>query len=100
APRLRRLKFDEETQAKAAEQALLLGTETPIWGSVVAHFRDVDGNSFTLASYDEVTHTMEAQRRSVALRQEMERRAARGLGSARDGQAGRVPEKLRSDWDN
>src|SRR5215475_3495437 len=53
APRLRRLKFDEATQAKAAEQALLLGTETPIWGNVVAHFRDVDGNSFTLASYDE-----------------------------------------------
>jgi len=94
APRLRRLKFDAETQAKAAEQALLLGTETPIWGSVVAHFWDVDGNSFTLASYDEVTHAMEAQRRSVALRQEMERRAARELEIARDVQARLFPQNL------
>src|SRR5215468_1384948 len=94
APRLRRLKFDEETQAKAAEQALLLGTETPVWGNVVAHFRDVDGNSFTLASYDEVTHTMETQRRAVALRQEMERRAARELEIAREVQARLFPQNL------
>jgi len=94
APRLRRLKFDKATQAKAAEQALLLGTETPIWGSVVAHFRDVDGNSFTLASYDEVTHTMETQRRAVALRQEMERRTARELEIAREVQARLFPQNL------
>jgi len=94
APRLRRIKFDAETQAKAAEQALLLGTETPIWGSAVAHFRDVDGNSFTLASYDEVTHAMEAQRRAVMLRQEEERRAARELEIARDVQARLFPQSL------
>ena len=94
APRLRRIKFDEQTQAKAAEQALLLGTETPIWGSVVVHFRDVDGNSFTLASYDEVTHAMEAQRRAVAQRKELERRAARELEIARDVQARLFPQNL------
>ena len=94
APRLRRIKYDAQTQAKAAEQALLLGTEAPIWGSAVAHFRDIDGNSFTLASYDEVTHAMEAQRRMLAQRQEVERRAARELEIARDVQARLFPQSL------
>ena len=94
APRLRRIKYDAQTQAMAAEQSLLLGTEAPIWGSAVAHFRDVDGNSFTLASYDEVTHAMEAQRRAVAVRQEAERRAAHELEIARDVQARLFPQRL------
>ncbi len=94
APRLRRIKYDAQTQATAAEQSLLLGTEAPIWGNVVAHFRDVDGNSFTLASYDEVTHAMEAQRRAAAMRQEAERRAARELEIARDVQARLFPQIL------
>src|SRR5215468_3826272 len=34
APRLRRIKYDAATQAMAAEQSLLLGTEAPIWGNV------------------------------------------------------------------
>ncbi|GAC1632303.1 MAG: hypothetical protein NVS9B14_05350 [Candidatus Acidiferrum sp.] len=92
APRLRRIKFDEGTRAKAAEQSLLLGTEAPIWGSAVAHFRDVDGNSFTLASYDEVTHGMEAKRRAELLRLEAERRTARELEIARDVQARLFPQ--------
>ncbi len=94
APRLRRIKYDAQTQAMAAEQSLLLGTEAPIWGSAVAHFRDVDGNSFTLASYDEVTHAMETQRRAVALREEAERRVARELEIARDVQARLFPQRL------
>src|SRR5215475_5063313 len=94
APRLRRIKFDAETQAKAAAHALLLGTEAPIWGSALTHFRDVDGNSFTLASFDEVTHAMEAER-SVALQKlEMERRAARELEIAREVQARLFPQSL------
>src|SRR5215471_9274750 len=36
APRLRRIKYDQQTQAVAAEQSLLLGTEVPIWGTAVA----------------------------------------------------------------
>ncbi len=92
APRLRRIKFDEQTRAKAAEQSLLLGTEAPIWGSAVAHFRDVDGNSFTLASYDEVTHGMAAKRQAELLRLEAERRAARELEIAREVQARLLPQ--------
>ena len=94
APRLRRIKFDAETQRKAAEQSLLLGTEAPIWGSAVAHFRDMDGNSFTLASYDEVTHAMEAERRAVLQKRESERRAARELEIAREVQARLFPQRF------
>jgi serine phosphatase RsbU (regulator of sigma subunit)/catechol 2,3-dioxygenase-like lactoylglutathione lyase family enzyme len=94
APRLRRIKFDAETQKKAAEQSLLLGTEAPIWGSAVAHFRDVDGNSFTLASYDEVTHAMEAERRALLQKREVERRATRELEIAREVQARLFPQSL------
>jgi len=77
APRLRRIKYDPQTLATAAEQSLLLGTAAPVWGSAVAHFRDVDGNSFVLASYDEVTHAMEAERRprNNDMRRSGERRA-------------------------
>jgi len=65
-----------------------------VWGSPVAHFRDVDGNSFVLVSYDEVTHAMEVERRVVAQRQEAERRAARELEIAREVQARLFPQSL------
>src|SRR5215470_16705269 len=94
APKLRRLKFDEQTRARAAEQSLLLGVEAPIWGNAVAHFRDVDGNSFTLTSYDEVTHAMEAKRQEELLRREAERRATRELEIAREVQARLFPQSL------
>ena len=94
APRLRRIKFDAETRAKAAAHALLLGTEAPIWGSATTHFRDVDGNSFTLASYDEVTHAMEAERGAALQKLELERRAARELEIAREVQARLFPQSL------
>src|SRR5579871_5235911 len=94
APKLKRVKFDEMTRARAAEQSLLLGTETPIWGSATAHFRDVDGNSFTLASYDEVTHGMEVKRQAELQRREAERRAARELEIAREVQARLFPQRL------
>src|SRR5882724_6560339 len=94
APRLRRIKYDPQTLATAAEQSLLLGTAAPVWGSAVAHFRDVDGNSFVLASYDEVTHAMEAERRASEQRHEAERRAARELEIAREVQARLFPQSL------
>lgn len=94
APRLKRIKFDAQTQTRAAKQSLLLGTEAPIWGNAIAHFRDVDGNSFTLTSFDEVTHAMEAQRLAALQRQEAERRAARELEIAREVQARLFPQCL------
>src|SRR6266403_3330559 len=63
-PRLRRIKYDHKAQAAPSNvSSMLLGEETPIWGGVFARFRDIDGNTFSLVSFDEVTHALEAQRR-------------------------------------
>jgi serine phosphatase RsbU (regulator of sigma subunit) len=73
---------------------MLLGGETPIWGGVFARFRDVDGNTFSLVSFDEVTHAVEAQRRAMAEKLERERRAAQELEIAKQVQARLFPQTL------
>ena len=108
-PRLKRIRYQSQpAQAAAATSAssdaptapavgkssMLLGEETPIWGGVVARFRDVDGNSFSLVSFDELTHAMEAQRRAVAAKQEAERRAAHELEIAKRVQSRLFPQTL------
>jgi serine phosphatase RsbU (regulator of sigma subunit)/catechol 2,3-dioxygenase-like lactoylglutathione lyase family enzyme len=92
-PRLRRIKYDPKTQAPPAPtQSVLLGKETPIWGGVFTRFRDVDGNSFGLVSFDEVTHALEEQRRTIAQKQEVERRAVQELEIAKQVQARLFPQ--------
>lgn len=59
-PRLNRIKYDE-TQTSQAE-GVIIGKEHPIWGGAYARFRDPDGNTFGLFSFDEITHAIEAQR--------------------------------------
>src|SRR5258707_11357734 len=54
------------TGAAVVRGAKLLGEETPIWGSVSVRFRDVDGNTFSLVSFDELTHAVESERRMAA----------------------------------
>jgi serine phosphatase RsbU (regulator of sigma subunit)/catechol 2,3-dioxygenase-like lactoylglutathione lyase family enzyme len=103
-PRLKRIKFDSQAQAKPQTQAatprpapsssMLLGEESPIWGGVFARFRDIDGNSFGLVSFDEVTHSLEAERRAIAARLESERRAAQELEIAKQVQARLFPQKF------
>jgi serine phosphatase RsbU (regulator of sigma subunit) len=73
---------------------MLLGEETPVWGGIVARFRDVDGNSFSLVSFDELTHAMEAQRRAVTAKQEAERRATHELEIAKHVQSRLFPQTL------
>jgi len=73
---------------------MLLGEETPVWGGIVARFRDIDGNTFSLVSFDELTHAMEAQRRVVAAKQEAERRAAHELEIAKHVQSRLFPQVL------
>ncbi len=94
-PRLRRIKFDPETRqvrnATAAESPLL-GEETPIWGGVSTRFRDPDGNTFALVSFDEITHALEAQRRATAAKLEAERRAAQELEIANEVQCRLFPQ--------
>ena len=94
-PRLRRIKFDLETRqvrnATAAESPLL-GEETPIWGGVSTRFRDPDGNTFSLVSFDEITHALEAQRRATAAKLEIDRRAAQELEIANEVQCRLFPQ--------
>jgi len=106
-PRLKRIRYQfppGESAAAAgagpgggsglAKSSHLLGEEIPIWGGIVARFRDVDGNSFSLVSFDELTHAMEEQRRAVAAKQEAERRAAHELEIAKNVQSRLFPQRL------
>jgi serine phosphatase RsbU (regulator of sigma subunit)/predicted enzyme related to lactoylglutathione lyase len=94
-PRLKRIKYDPKAEDAAAGVAsVLLGKETPVWGSVFARFKDVDGNSFTLVSFDEITHAVETQRRLAAAKAEEERRAAQELEIAWRVQAKLFPQTL------
>src|SRR6202040_3927766 len=82
---------DSATRSKTG---MLLGEETPVWGGIVARFRDIDGNSFSLVSFDELTHAMEAQRRAITAKQEAERRAAHELEIAKNVQSRLFPQTL------
>ena len=99
-PRLRRIKY----VPPAVDSTLipptvvsghkLLGTETPIWGSVSVRFRDVDGNTFSLVSFDELTHAVEAERRAAAEKLEVERRVTQEFAIATQVQAGLFPQSM------
>jgi phosphoserine phosphatase RsbU/P len=95
APRLRRIKYDHRSQDSPGRSAIL-GQAEPIWGGALARFRDIDGNSFTLVSFDEITRALEAQRRVAAERLEAERRAAQEIEIATRVQAGLFPQTLPS----
>lgn len=108
-PRLRRIKYDRDPKQNYAQQApappaaaipadgsTLLGSEAPIWGGVFARFKDIDGNSFELVSFDEVTHALEAQRRAAAEKLELERRSAQEIEIAKRVQAQLFPQRLPS----
>ncbi len=56
----------------------------------------MDGNAFSLVSFDEVTHAVEAERRAAADRLEAERRAAQELAIAREVQTRLFPQSLPS----
>ena len=94
-PRLRRIKYDRGAQASGStEHKVLLGDGTPIWGGVFARFRDIDGNTFSLVSFDEVTHAIEAHRRAAAEKLEAERRTAQEIEIAKQVQARLFPQTL------
>jgi serine phosphatase RsbU (regulator of sigma subunit)/catechol 2,3-dioxygenase-like lactoylglutathione lyase family enzyme len=100
-PRLRRIKYDRPHQgddgdtaaAQTKASSMLLGERTTIWGGVFTRFRDLDGNTFSLVSFDEVTQALEAQRRELVEKVEAERRAARELEIAKAVQARLFPQK-------
>jgi len=93
APRLRRVAYE---QAEASTDRLRSAAAEPptAWGGVFTRFEDIDGNSFALVSFDEVSRAAEAQRRAAAERLEAERRAARELEIATQVQARLFPQRL------
>jgi phosphoserine phosphatase RsbU/P len=95
APRLKRLKYEVQVRTSRPADPASPGAEpAPIWGGVFTRFKDPDGNAFSLVSFDEVTHAVEAQRRAIAEKLEMERRAAQELEIAKQVQARLFPQTL------
>jgi serine phosphatase RsbU (regulator of sigma subunit)/catechol 2,3-dioxygenase-like lactoylglutathione lyase family enzyme len=96
APRLKRLQYGVRKRAAAETGDPSSGgsDHAPIWGGVFTRFRDLDGNSFSLVSFDDVTHAVEAQRRAISERLEAERRAAQELEIAKQVQARLFPQTL------
>ncbi len=92
-PRLKRIKYERQT---AADHALASGEQSPIWGGVFTHFKDLDGNVFALVSLDEESRAVEAQRRAAAARLESERRATHELEIAKQVQTRLFPQTLPS----
>ena len=86
-PKLRRVK-------SVSRASIPPGVDAPVWGGVFTHFKDLDGNSFSLVSFDEVTHAMQAQRRAAAERDQAERRVAQELDIAKQVQARLFPQDL------
>jgi serine phosphatase RsbU (regulator of sigma subunit) len=84
-PRLRRIKHVSGTSASKQQ---------PIWGGVFTRFEDIDGNSFSLVGFDDVSRALEAQRQAVAEKLESERRAIQELEIARMVQARLFPQTL------
>ncbi len=95
APRLKRLKYEVHVRAtQPADPSSPSAEHAPIWGGVFTRFRDLDGNSFSLVSFDEVTHAVEEQRRAFAQKQESERRATQEIEIAKQVQARLFPQTL------
>ena len=93
APRLKRLKYEVHVRAShSSDPSAPCAEHAPIWGGVFTRFRDLDGNSFSLVSFDEVTHAVEAQRRALAEKLESERRAAQEIEIAKQVQARLFPQ--------
>jgi serine phosphatase RsbU (regulator of sigma subunit) len=66
--------------------------EVPVWGGIHTRFEDPDGNSFGLAGFDELTRSVETQRRALAVKIEAERRAAQEIEIAKQVQARLFPQ--------
>ena len=92
-PRLRRVRYERGVAAGPGDPVRPEGRE-PIWGGVFTRFEDVDGNSFSLVSFDEESRAVEAHRRAEADRREKERRAAHEIEIARQVQARLFPQSL------
>jgi serine phosphatase RsbU (regulator of sigma subunit) len=88
-PRLRRVKY-ERPQSTATSSPP--DGHASVWGGVFTRFKDVDGNSFLLVGFDEVSREVEAQRRAISEKMETERRAEQEMEIAKQVQARLFPQ--------
>lgn len=93
-PRLRRVRYERATQDSYSTSASAAQRQSPLWGGVFTRFKDVDGNTFTLAGFDEINREIEAQRRRNLEKLESERRQTQELEIARQVQARLFPQTL------
>ena len=94
-PRLKRLRYRAQVVAPSStDPSAPSGERAPIWGGVFTRFKDLDGNSFSLVSFDELSQELEAQRRARAEQLESERRAAQEMEIAKQVQAKLFPQTL------
>jgi serine phosphatase RsbU (regulator of sigma subunit)/uncharacterized glyoxalase superfamily protein PhnB len=68
--------------------------QSPPWGGTFCRFEDLDGNTFVIAGFDEITREVERRRRRIAAQEEAERRAAQELEIATQVQARLFPQRL------
>jgi len=96
-PRLKRIKYEPRDSGEdSAGSSMLLGKQSPVWGGVFTRFEDIDRNSFSLVSFDEVSQALDEQRRAIAEKLDSERRAVRELEIAKQVQARLFPQTLPS----
>jgi len=93
-PRLKRLQRGRRVLPHKPSGAESSEEPDPIWGGTFSRFRDPDGNLFSLVSFDEVTSTIELQRREQRHRLEAEQRAAQELEIAKQVQSRLFPQNL------
>jgi serine phosphatase RsbU (regulator of sigma subunit)/predicted enzyme related to lactoylglutathione lyase len=90
-PRLKQITYERQPQALTSTDHSH-GEHTPIWGGVFTHFKDPDGNSFALVSFDEESRAVEAQRRAVVTKLEHDRRSVQELEIAKQVQTRLFPQ--------
>ena len=66
--------------------------QVPAWGGIHTRFKDPDGNCFGLAGFDELTRSVEAQRRVLLEKRQAELRAAQEIEIAKQVQARLFPQ--------
>jgi serine phosphatase RsbU (regulator of sigma subunit) len=90
-PRLRRVSYESLTVQCDGPG---VGGSQAAWGGMFVRFEDLDRNSFSLVSFDEVSRAIGAERRAAAEKAEAERRAAHELEIATQVQARLFPQRL------
>lgn len=94
-PRLRRVQYDRLVPVPGSVHAEhAAGDSGPVWGGVFTRFQDLDGNSFALVSFDEVSQALERERRTAAAKAESDRRTTQELEIAKQVQARLFPQTL------